>query len=157
MALNNGGYLYGWGSAHVLAPLIIGIMILAGFVFWEMRVAKVPIAPKALFQRRVVRMAFIISLIAGMNFYSLINFAPLFFSNVYPADPVLVGARSTGMPTATIFGAVFGNWFVSRFPKYARWSVAASCGFMSESSPLCPSQTLLTPASSYLCWMLSCW
>lgn len=136
MALQNGGYLHPWSSAAVLAPLIIGIFALVAFVVWEMRFAKVPIAPPELFKRRVVRMAFIISFIAGMNFYSLTNFAPTYFSNVYPADPILVGARGAGMPTATIFGAVFGNWFISRFPKYARWSVAASCIAMSKWNPL---------------------
>lgn len=134
VALNNGGYLYAWDSAQVLAPLIIGVLILAAFVVWEMRFAKVPIAPRELFQRRVTRMAFIISFIAGMNFYSLTNFAPTYFSNVYQEDPIMVGARGVGMPTATIFGAVFGNWFLSRFPKYARWSIAASCAAMSKSS-----------------------
>jgi hypothetical protein len=134
VALNNGGYLHPWDSAQVLVPLILGVLILAGFVIWEMRFAKVPIAPRELFQRRVTRMAFIISFIAGMNFYSLTNFAPTYFSNVYPADPILVGARGAGMPTTTIFGAVFGNWFLSRYPKYARWSIAASCAVMSKSS-----------------------
>ena len=136
MALNNGGYLYRWSSAQVLSPLICGVFILAGFVVWELRYAKVPIAPRELFRRRVTRMAFIISFVAGMNFYSLTNFAPTYFSNVYPADPILVGARAAGMPTATIFGAVFGNWFLSRFPRYAKWSVTASCAFMSKFSVL---------------------
>ena len=134
VALNNGGYLYGWDSAQVLSPFICGVFILAGFVVWEIRYAKVPIAPRELFRRRVTRMAFIISFVAGMNFYSLTNFAPTYFSNVYPVNPILVGARAAGMPTATIFGAVFGNWFLSRSPRYARWSVTASCAFMSKSS-----------------------
>ncbi|OAG36003.1 hypothetical protein AYO21_09796 [Fonsecaea monophora] len=119
VALQNGGYLHPWKSAAVLAPLITGIFALVAFVVWEMRFAKVPIAPPELFRRRVIRMAFIISFIAGMNFYSLTNFAPTYFSSVYPADPILVGGRGAGMPTANIFGAVFGNWFISRFPNLA--------------------------------------
>ena len=130
--MQNGGYLHPWSSAQVLVPLILGLLALVAFVVWEMRFAKVPMAPRELFKRRVTRMAFVISFVAGMNFYSLTNFAPTFFSNVYPADPILVGARGAGMPTMNIFGAVFGNWFLSRYPKRARWSVAASCAVMSK-------------------------
>ncbi|KAH0829251.1 putative major facilitator superfamily transporter [Fonsecaea pedrosoi] len=107
VALQNGGYLHPWKSAAVLAPLITGIFALVAFVVWEMRFAKVPIAPPELFRRRVIRMAFIISFIAGMNFYSLTNFAPTYFSSVYPADPILVGGRGAGFVTAATVVAGF--------------------------------------------------
>jgi MFS family permease len=36
-----GGYQYNWSSAHVLAPLILGAVMLIAFVFWEGYGAKV--------------------------------------------------------------------------------------------------------------------
>ncbi len=36
-----GGYQYSWGSAHVLAPLILGAVFLVAFLLWEAYGAKV--------------------------------------------------------------------------------------------------------------------
>lgn len=45
-----------------------------------------PIIPGALFTgQRVVALALAVSFVSGMNFYSMINFAPLTYSAVY--DP----------------------------------------------------------------------
>ncbi|KAH0412766.1 MFS multidrug transporter-like protein, partial [Aureobasidium melanogenum] len=43
-----GGYQYPWGSAHVLAPLILGAILLVAFCFWEAYGAKYPMFPKRL-------------------------------------------------------------------------------------------------------------
>ena len=74
-------------------------------------------------------MAFVVSFVAGMNFFSLTNFLPTYFSSVYGADPVTVGIRNIGFPTGAIIGAVLGNMGVSRFPRHVRWIlVIGSCG-----------------------------
>jgi hypothetical protein len=133
IALQTGGSERPWSSAYVLAMLIVGILTLAGFVVWEVYGAAFPIIPRGLFSRQVVRMAFIVSFVAGMNFYSLTNFGPLYFSSVYYEDPVVVGARNIGNPTATILGAIFGNYMISKVPGHARSLLTFSCVLMSTS------------------------
>ncbi len=71
--------------------LLIGAALIVGFVVWEWKGAKFPMVPKDLFAgQRVVAIALAISFVSGMNFYSVINFAPLTYSAVY--DPEYVAS-----------------------------------------------------------------
>lgn len=64
--------------------LFVGAALLAGFVVWEWKGAKYPIVPKELFVgQRIVAIALGIAFVSGMNFYSMINFAPMTYSTVY--------------------------------------------------------------------------
>lgn len=45
-ALTAGGTSASWSSAQILAPLIVGLAVLAVFVAWEGRFAKIPIMPR---------------------------------------------------------------------------------------------------------------
>lgn len=42
-ALTWGGVSFGWDSAHVLVPLILGLLGMCGFFFYEARYARHPI------------------------------------------------------------------------------------------------------------------
>jgi hypothetical protein len=73
-----GGYTHPWTSAYVLAPLIIGFLLMVVFIVWEAKFAKVPMVPHEMFSgQRIVAMAYAIAFVAGMNFYALLNFFPL--------------------------------------------------------------------------------
>jgi hypothetical protein len=70
-----GGYQYSWGSAHVLAPLILGAVMLVAFFLWEAYGAKYPMFPKRLRQDpRILGLTLIITFISGANFFSIIMF-----------------------------------------------------------------------------------
>ena len=67
-----GGYQYSWGSAHVLAPLILGAVMLVAFMVWEGWGAKHPMFPKRLRQDpRILGLTLVITFISGANFVSL--------------------------------------------------------------------------------------
>ncbi|KAJ5542633.1 hypothetical protein N7461_008636 [Penicillium sp. DV-2018c] len=90
-----GGYMYEWTSAHVLAPLIIGFLLLVAFAFWEIYGAKFPIFPTRLKQEpRILGLTLVITFISGANFFSVIMFWPTESFNVYGHDPIDVGVRS---------------------------------------------------------------
>ncbi|RMZ15954.1 hypothetical protein D0860_01351 [Hortaea werneckii] len=64
-----GGYQYSWGSAHVLAPLILGAAMLIGFCLWETYGATHPMFPKRLRQDpRILGLTLVITFISGANF-----------------------------------------------------------------------------------------
>lgn len=67
--------------------LFIGAALIASFVIWEWKGAKFPIVPRELFVgQRVVAFALLVAFVSGMNFYSMINFAPLTYSAVYEPE-----------------------------------------------------------------------
>lgn len=66
VGLQAGGYQFPWTSAKVLAPLIIGLLLILLFPAWEIWGAKNPMVPSVIFKgQRVVALAFAIVFVAG--------------------------------------------------------------------------------------------
>lgn len=66
VGLQAGGYQYPWTTGKVLAPLIIGAILILLFPVWEVFGAKHPMVPRAIFQgQRVVALGFIVVFIGG--------------------------------------------------------------------------------------------
>ncbi|KAL6239566.1 hypothetical protein BDW75DRAFT_250411 [Aspergillus navahoensis] len=109
-----GGYQYDWGSAHVLAPLILGVALLVTFAFWEIYGAKYPIFPSRLKQEpRTLILTLVITFISGANFFSVLMFWPTQAFNVYGHDPVDVGIRSLPIGFGIMGGACIVLWLLS--------------------------------------------
>lgn len=131
VALQAGGYSHPWKSAYVLCTLIIGLLLIIAFVVWEVKFAKHPMVPHALFEgQNVVAMTFLIAFVGGMNFYSLLNFFPLSFTNIYDPDPVKVGLMALGPAIGTTIGATLGNALVAWTGGRAREVLFVSCILM---------------------------
>ncbi|QLI65468.1 Trichothecene efflux pump TRI12 [Metarhizium brunneum] len=100
-----GGYMYAWKSAHVLAPFIIGLVLILFFVYWEGWVAKYPMVPRRLGKApRTLVLIMLIAFVSGANFFSVLMLWPTQAYNVYGHDPVAVGLR--GLPFG--FGVMAG-------------------------------------------------
>ncbi|KAH9209511.1 fungal trichothecene efflux pump [Leptodontidium sp. 2 PMI_412] len=128
VALQAGGYTHPWKSAYVLAQLIIGILLIIAFIIWEWKGAKLPMVPRELFQgQQTIGVTFLLLFVAGMNFYSLINFFPLTFSAVYAPDPVQVGLKGLGYGISVTAGAAIINWALSIFKNHNRELMIACC------------------------------
>ncbi|GES63147.1 MFS drug efflux pump [Aspergillus terreus] len=134
-----GGYQYPWSSAHVLAPLILGVAFLIAFAFWEIYGTKYPIFPSRLKQEpRTLGMTLVITFISGANFFSVIMFWPTQSENVYGHDPVAVGIRSIPIGFGIMFGACIVLWLLSVFRGHNKELLivssilmTAGCGAMS--------------------------
>ncbi|KAI4148017.1 MAG: hypothetical protein LQ340_005280 [Diploschistes diacapsis] len=115
-AMQWGGYMYAWTSAHVLAPLFIGAAFIVAFVVWELRFAKFPMFPGRLKQApRTLILTLIITFISGANFFSILMFWPTQAFNVYGHDPVGVGLRGLPVGFSILAGACIVLWLLSVF------------------------------------------
>lgn len=111
-----GGYQYPWKSAHVLAPLILGVVLLIAFCVWESYGAKYPMFPKRLRQDpRILALTLVITFISGANFFSILMFWPTQAFNVYGHDPVGVGIRGLPVGFSILTGACVVLWLLSVF------------------------------------------
>ena len=109
-----GGYQYSWGSAHVLAPLILGAVFLIAFVFWESYGASHPMFPKRLQQDpRVLALTLVITFVSGAQFFSILMFWPTQAFNVYGHDPIGVGVRGIPIGFSILAGACIVLWLLS--------------------------------------------
>jgi MFS family permease len=126
-----GGYMYPWSSAHVLAPLILGFVMLVAFAFWEIYGAKYPIFPTRLKQEpRTLGLTLVITFISGANFFSVLMFWPTEAFNVYGHDPVGVGIRSLPIGFGILAGACIVLVLLSVFRGHNKELLIASSVLM---------------------------
>ena len=87
--------------------------------------------PKELFKgQRVVALSFAVAFVAGMNFFSLLNFWPLTISTVWDPVPVKIGLRGISAGFATAIGAIFWNALLSTFPGDCKWILFIAAGLL---------------------------
>ncbi|KAI7004334.1 MFS multidrug transporter-like protein [Hortaea werneckii] len=116
-----GGYQYSWGSAHVLAPLILGAAMLIAFCLWETYGATHPMFPKRLRQDpRILGLTLVITFISGANFFSILMFWPTQAFNVYGHSPVGVGIRGLPVGFSILVGACLVLYLLSVFRGHNR-------------------------------------
>jgi EmrB/QacA subfamily drug resistance transporter len=101
---------HGWTSATVLAPIVIGAALAAGFVAWELR-ARQPMLPMHLFRSRGFSMTNAASLLMFFGMFGSIFLLAQFLQVVQHYSPLQAGLRTlpwTGMPVlvAPIAGAL---------------------------------------------------
>ncbi|RQM06524.1 hypothetical protein DH86_00003240 [Scytalidium sp. 3C] len=124
-----GGYQYKWSSVHVLAPLLLGAVLIIAFILWEAYGAKYPMFPKRLRKDpRILALTLIITFISGANFFSILMFWPTQAFNVYGHDPVGVGIRGLPIGFSILAGACITLWLLSVFRGGNKWlMIISSC------------------------------
>jgi len=96
-----------WTTAKVLVPFMIGVGFIAAFVVWEMKFAKFPMVPAALFSKdkRSMIAILIITFFSGGNFLVVLLFWPTQSYNMYGDDPIQDGIRTLPIGFGIIAGA----------------------------------------------------
>ncbi|KAK0668606.1 major facilitator superfamily domain-containing protein [Cercophora samala] len=131
VGLLGGGYNAPWASPRVLAPLVVGALVLVAFVVWERSGASHPMVPRDMGQSPWnLWLTLIITFISGANFFSVLMIWPSEAYNVYGHDPVGVGIR--GMPFAfgTMAGCVISLVMLSWLKGNIKWILFVSSTLM---------------------------
>ncbi|KJX97245.1 MFS drug efflux pump like protein [Zymoseptoria brevis] len=140
-----GGYQYDWDEAHVLVPLILGIIQLIGFVVWQSYapfprtltltlrfqhvpktfetgashdgsdIGELPIGEAFGCRWSIEPFNRVITAISGANFFSILMFWPTQAFNVYGHDPVGNGIRGLPVGMGVMVGAVIVLTLLSVF------------------------------------------
>ncbi|KDE03201.1 hypothetical protein MVLG_06292 [Microbotryum lychnidis-dioicae p1A1 Lamole] len=83
-----GGAPYPWSSAHVLAPLIIGIVGLLVWGVYESRYATHPTVPFSVMKNRTTIIGFFTTFIHGISGLALFYYWPTYFQAIKGAGPI---------------------------------------------------------------------
>lgn len=157
VALQAGGYTHPWHSAYVLCTLLIGLALIGAWILWEAKFAPYPMVPGALFRgQRIVALSFATAFVGGMFFYSALNFLPLTWSNVYPNDPLAVGAKGLGPAISTTIGAIFFNACLSKFRNHSREVLLTGAVFMTAFGGALATMTPDNPKTTVALATLTC-
>ena len=97
---------YGWGSTRILATLLVGLALVAFFVFNEKR-AKHPLMPLSIFKIRNIAGANSLMLLMAAGLFSVFFFTTLYLQNVLHYTPIRTGLDFLVMPF--VIGAVATN------------------------------------------------
>src|SRR3984957_15285631 len=101
---------HGWTSGTVLAPIVIGALLVAAFVAWELR-AREPMLPMHLFRNRAFTATNAASLLMFFGMFGSVFLLAQFLQVVQHYSPLEAGLRTlpwTGMPVliAPVAGAL---------------------------------------------------
>ncbi|KAL1856623.1 hypothetical protein Plec18170_003593 [Paecilomyces lecythidis] len=77
--LTSGGVSHPWGSAAILAPLIIGLVLFALFIFTQWRVSSKPMMPLRIFNDRSAITGYATSFLQGLVFWCVTYYLIIFF------------------------------------------------------------------------------
>jgi EmrB/QacA subfamily drug resistance transporter len=95
------GNAAGWTSAEVLAALLGGMVLAAGFIGWELR-AKAPMVPMRLFRARAFSSGILASFLFYAAMYGVLFLLPQLLQNALHNGPLGAGLRLLPW-TATLF------------------------------------------------------
>ena len=105
---------HGWTSAGVLGPIAAGLLLLAGFVAVEARVARAPLVPLRMFRLRALRAANLIVFLLGSALFAMWFILSLYLQQVLHLDALQTGFAFLPMTLGIILGSSRAPRLVAR-------------------------------------------
>jgi MFS family permease len=151
VALTWGGPVYPWSDARVIAPIVVGILGLIGFVVYEGSGIPVePVMPLRLFSNWTSRIVYINTFLSGMAIFWGFYFIPIFFQAVMLSSPSRSGVQVLPMMLIAIPGAAVAGFVLARFGRY---KILHAGGFVFLFAGI-GLLALLSPDSSTAAWVM---
>ncbi len=122
---SEGGTTLPWSSIELWLLLILGIVLLVGFVLEE-RTAPEPLMPLELFRERVFNIAGAVGFIVGLAMFGSITFLPLYLQVVKGASPTSAGLQLLPMMAGIIVASVTSGRLISRIGRYKMFPIAGT-------------------------------
>lgn len=118
LGLELGGGSYHWNSPQFICLIIFGLLVVAVFIFIELKMAKFPVVPVRLF--KTPRNLAILALNAchGFVFISASYYMPLYFQGVIGANALMSGVYI--LPFTFVLGATsaMAGFFIKKTGKF---------------------------------------
>jgi EmrB/QacA subfamily drug resistance transporter len=112
-----GGTQYGWTSPRITGTATAGLLSLATFIWWELRVDE-PIMPLHLFRSRNLTLAAVMIFVVGVAMFGGVSFLPLFQQSVQHASATNSGLLLLPMVVPIIVVSQVMGRLVTRTGRY---------------------------------------
>jgi len=131
LGLSWAGTQYPWASAAVLAPILIGLALLALFMFVEWRLVVLPLIPLRIFRNTTVAAAMLSTWFSGMSFYATLYYLPTYFQVVRGESPIrsgvlllpLVTVQTASSFTSGLLVSKTGDYYYNLVIGFSIWSI----------------------------------
>ncbi|RGP71012.1 hypothetical protein FSPOR_3700 [Fusarium sporotrichioides] len=117
LPLSWAGSLFPWSSWQTLLPMLLGVLVLAVFVWFESKPA-VPIMPHRLFHSKTANMTLIGGFVHGAILVSLLQYLPLIYQAVYLETAIKSAVFLLPTSITSVVIAVFSMMMVPLFGGY---------------------------------------
>lgn len=123
-----GGTRYAWTSAPMIGLFVIGVVLLAGFVWVERRAGE-PILPPRLFALRAFSTSSALGLVVGFAMFGSITYLPLYLQVVKGVSPTDSGLRLIAMMAGLLLTSTVSGQIISRWGRYKVFPIAGCAVF----------------------------
>ena len=120
-----GGTTYPWGSAGMIATLVLGVVLLAAFVFAEQRAAE-PILPLQLFRNRVFTVTSAVGFIVGLALFGSVTYLPLYLQDVKAHSATTAGLLLTPMMAGVLITSITSGQLITKYGRYRPFPIAGT-------------------------------
>lgn len=120
---------YPWKSAHVITPLVVGVLTITAFVFYEAYMPlKQPLLPLRLFKHPNIVPVVLVGCVGQMVYYALNVLFPQQAAQLFTTNNILIGLMSSTVGASLAVGEFIFSPLMKAFGR-PRWHlVAASMG-----------------------------
>jgi EmrB/QacA subfamily drug resistance transporter len=105
---------HSWGSSAVLGPLALGLLVLSAFLLVEVRFARAPLMPLALFRLRLLRGANLVVFLLGSATFAMWFTLSLYLQQVLGLDALQTGLAFLPMTIGIVLASAFAPRVVAR-------------------------------------------
>jgi EmrB/QacA subfamily drug resistance transporter len=139
LAVSWGGVQYEWSSPLIISLIAVACISLAAFVMWEQR-APEPLIPGRVFAARQVGISVFANLVAGIAFFGVIVYLPVWFQSVSGRSATQSGLLLVPSALATALGTTIVGHVVPRtggakaFPVAGMAAMATGFALLSRSA-----------------------
>ena len=112
-----GGSQYAWGSSTIISLILVGVALIAGFVWWERRASE-PLLPPRLFRIDIFNVCIGLSFLQAMALFGAIIYVPFYLQLSRGVSPTTSGLLLIPMMGGVIATSFTGGRLVARTGRY---------------------------------------
>lgn len=112
-----------WGSAHVVATLVVGIMLILAFLVSQIWAGENGILPPRIMRKRSIAAGSAVSLGFGSTLILVTFFLPIWYQAIKGLSAVDAGVRMLGYFLVTVFFVITSGIVVSKTGYYTPWLI----------------------------------
>ncbi|KAI6246447.1 Efflux pump FUS6 [Erysiphe necator] len=118
IGLSFGGEIFPWQSPQFIVIITLGGLIMAAFLLWEWKGAKLPLIPLSMFNSRMIKATSLVTFIGGWNFYVQVFFIPSFYNLAYGYSPSKAAAMLLPVTVVQTVSSTLGGLVVTWRGRY---------------------------------------
>jgi EmrB/QacA subfamily drug resistance transporter len=120
-----GGTTWPWWSGQMVTLLVLGVVLLVGFVVGEHFAAE-PVMPLGLFRNRVFSVASAVGFIVGIALFGSVTYLPLYLQVVKGASPTESGLQLLPLMAGVLIASIGSGQVITRTGRYKLFPIAGT-------------------------------